>query len=109
MLVPKTLNEAFGLAKIQDEYLLSYKKSFKGVVDNGRPLILGLPKSEGRVESRIKLPLQKLTSSQMEERRKLGLCYNCDEKWQSGHRCKEAKLFLLEELSMEVEQKPHGV
>ena len=77
------------------------------MVDNGRPSILGLPKTESKVESRTKLPLQKLTSSQMEERRKLGLCYNCDEKWQSGHRCKGAKLFLLEELPMEVEQKPH--
>lgn len=45
----------------------------------------------------------------MEERRKLGLCYNCDEKWQSGHRCKGAKLFLLEELPLEVEQKPYTV
>ena len=42
----------------------------------------------------------------MEERSKLGLCYDYDEKWQSGHRCKGAKLFLLEELPMEVEQKP---
>ena len=32
----------------------------------------------------------------MEERRKLGLCYNCDEKWQMGHKCTSAKLFLLE-------------
>ena len=32
----------------------------------------------------------------MEERKKLGLCYNCDEKWILGHRCKSAKLFLLD-------------
>ena len=44
----------------------------------------------------------------MEERRKLGLCYNCDEKWHMGHKCKSAKLFLLEEV-MEVEPKPFGV
>ena len=73
MLVPKTLTEAYGLAKIQ-EYLLSCKKGFRGVVDNGRPSILGLPKFEGKVESRIKLLLHRLTSSQMEERRKLELC-----------------------------------
>ena len=41
----------------------------------------------------------------MEERRKLGLRYNCDEKWQMGHRCKGAKLFLLEGWDMEIEQK----
>ena len=34
----------------------------------------------------------------MEERRKKGLCFNCDEKFQPGHHCKSAKLFLLEGL-----------
>ena len=32
----------------------------------------------------------------MDERRKKGLCYNCDEKWGFGHKCKYVKLFLLE-------------
>ena len=41
----------------------------------------------------------------MEERRKQGLCYNCDEKWQLGHNCKGAKVFLLEGLCEEVEHK----
>ena len=70
MLVPKTLNEAFGLAKILEEYLLSSKKSFKNVVDNGKPSILGLPKLEGKTDSRFKLPVKRLTNAQMEERRK---------------------------------------
>lgn len=34
----------------------------------------------------------------MEERRKKGLCFNCDEKFQLGHHYKPAKLFLLEGL-----------
>ena len=34
----------------------------------------------------------------MEERRKKGLCFNCDEKFQLGHHYKSAKLFLLEGL-----------
>nr|XP_023879731.1 uncharacterized protein LOC111992135 [Quercus suber] len=96
MLVPKSLNDAFGLAKIQEEFLYSNKKSFRPVTEVSRPSILGLPKLEGRNDSKVKLPLQKLTSAQMEERRKQGLCYNCDEKWHLGHKCKGAKLFLLE-------------
>ena len=40
--------------------------------------------------------MQRLTTVQMEERRKKGLCYHCDEKWQSGHQCKGAMIFLLE-------------
>ncbi|XP_030949790.1 uncharacterized protein LOC115973672 [Quercus lobata] len=108
MLVPKTLNEAFGLAKIQEEYVNSSRKAFRGVTDNGRASILGAPKLEAMVEPRTKVPLQRLTSAQMEERRKQGLCYNCDEKWQMEHKCKGAKLFLLEEISMEVEPRTSG-
>jgi hypothetical protein len=36
----------------------------------------------------------------MEERRKKGLCYNCDAKWQYGRRCQNPKLFLLEALEV---------
>ena len=108
MLVPKTLNEAFGLAKIQEEYVNSSRKGFRGVTDNRKASILGAPKLEAR-EPRTKVPLQRLIGAQMEERRKQGLCYNCDEKWQMGHKCKGAKLFLLEEISMEVEPRASGV
>ena len=81
MLVPKSLNDAFGLAKIQEEYLISNRKTFKPISDISKPSILGLPKLEGRNDSKVKLPLQKQTNAQMEERRKQGFCYNCDEKW----------------------------
>ena len=53
-----------------------------------RPSILGLPRLEARNDSKVKLPLQKLTNAQMKETRKQGLCYNCDEKWHLGHKCK---------------------
>lgn len=36
-----------------------------------------------------------LTGAQMEERSKQGFCYNCDEKWQLGHKCKGAKFFFI--------------
>ena len=50
------------------------------------------------MESRLRLPLQSLSPTQMEERRRKGLCFNCDEKFQPGHQCKSTKLFLLEGL-----------
>jgi hypothetical protein len=39
-------------------------------------------------------PFKKLTPGEMAERRKLGLCYNCDEQYVRGHRC--PRLFYLE-------------
>jgi hypothetical protein len=38
---------------------------------------------------------------QMLERRKMGLCYNCDERWSSDHRCENRKLYLMEEVEDE--------
>ena len=67
------------------------------MVDYTKPSILG-PKPNGKVDSKYRFPLQRLTPAQMEERRKKGLCFNCDEKFQPGHQCKSAKLFLLEGL-----------
>ena len=60
MLHPKNLNEAFGLAKIQKEYLNSSRRSQRPSTDFAKPSILG-PKLEGKVESRLRLPLQRLS------------------------------------------------
>ena len=108
MLVPKTLNKAFGLAKIQEEYLSHSRKGIRNTIENGKVSVLGSPNLETRMESRTKFPLQRLIGAQMEERRKQGLWYNCDEKGQVGHKCKGAKLFLLEGVN-EIEPKTSGI
>ena len=82
---------------------MSSKKSFKNVIDYNKTSILGLPKMEGRNYAKVKLPLQRLTSAQLKERRKLWLCYNCDEKL--GHECKGAKLCILDGWDVGVELK----
>src|SRR6185437_13876382 len=40
------------------------------------------------------LPRRRLSPAEMTQRRAEGLCYNCDEKFVTGHRCK--KLFVIE-------------
>ncbi|GFI61096.1 hypothetical protein IMSAG049_00249 [Clostridiales bacterium] len=86
MLNPQSLNEAFGLAKIQEEYVWSSRKSIKSHQKSGNTLILGLPKSNA-VNQKYQL-------------RELLLL-----KWMKGerkgcvmprHKCKNVKLFLLE-------------
>jgi hypothetical protein len=39
--------------------------------------------------------VKRLTQAEQEERRRLGLCYNCDEKFDRGHNCVSKRLFLL--------------
>ena len=97
MLSPTSLHQAFGLAKIQEEYWISTRRaSFKTSMEVGsqaKSSILGLPKPDPKARAAI----QKISPAQMEERRKKGLCYYCEEKWNSSHRCKTSpKLFLME-------------
>ena len=56
MLNLKTLNEAFGLAKIQEEYVMSSKKFLKSSSQEvTKPSILG-PIPNTRLDSKFKLP-----------------------------------------------------
>jgi hypothetical protein len=40
------------------------------------------------------LKIKKLTRAEMDEHQIKGLCYNCDEKYFSGHKCKEKNIFM---------------
>lgn len=54
--------------------------------------------STGTKESSSKpLPtgVKKLTYSEMMERRSNGLCFNCDEKFNAGHQCKNKQVFMI--------------
>ena len=100
MLNPQSLNEAFGLAKIQEEYVWSNRKSIMYQQESGNTSILGLPKSNAMLDTKPKIPVKRITPIQMDERRKKGLCYNCDEKRGPRHKCKNVKLFLLEGINI---------
>jgi len=100
MLNPQSLNATFGLAKIQEEYLISCRRSSKIQQETGKPSILGLPKVNTFVEAKSRIPIKKIFLAQMEERKKKGLCCNCDDKWGPSHKCKSAKIFLLEGIEL---------
>ena len=80
---PRTLSATFRLAKIQEEYLSTCKKVYRPFSESSRSNWQEQPieKYDSKSESKARVPIQKITSTQMEERRKKGLCYCCDEKW----------------------------
>ena len=81
MFNPQTLSTAFGLAKIQEEYLNASRKGTKswGEVPLSRPSILGPPIAKNDIRS-LKTPFQKVHAALIEEMRKKGLCFYCEEK-----------------------------
>ncbi|KAJ0082471.1 hypothetical protein Patl1_10882 [Pistacia atlantica] len=83
MLKPSTLTMAFSLAKMQEENVAAFQRGSGSV--------------------------QRLSSLQMKERRAKGLCYKCDDKWGSCHKCKFARLFFIMDCAYSEEDEPQPV
>ncbi|XP_035542078.1 uncharacterized protein K02A2.6-like [Juglans regia] len=103
MFNPVSLSAAYALAKIQEEYLASSKKSSKVGVDKISPMVggsysRGSYSGEGN-STKWQKPwggTKKVSSIQMDEKRKKGLCYHCDEKWNPQHMCKNPRIYLMQ-------------
>jgi hypothetical protein len=68
-----------------------------------KPSFIPCPKFLTPTPLSAPLKIQKLTRAKMVELQLKGLCYNCDEKYFLGHKCKEQKLFMdiFEDVSKE--------
>jgi hypothetical protein len=75
---------------------------------NRKPSFIPLPKPINPTTPSAPLKIQKLTRAEMAKCQLKGLCYNCDEKYFSGHKCKEQKCFMAisEDISEEDEETP---
>ncbi|XP_035543565.1 uncharacterized protein LOC118347658 [Juglans regia] len=103
MFNPVSLSAAYTLAKIQEEYLASSKKTSKVGVDKISPMVGGSysrgPYSGEGNSTKWQNPwggTRKVSSIQMNEKRKKGLCYHCDEKWNPQHTCKNPRIYLMQ-------------
>jgi hypothetical protein len=61
---------------------------------NRKPSFIPRPKPVNPTTPSAPLKIQKLTRAEMVERQLKGLCYNCDDKYFPGHKCKEQKMFM---------------
>jgi hypothetical protein len=75
---------------------------------NRKPSFIPQPKLVNPTTPFAPLTIQNLTRDEMVERQLKGLCYNCDDKYFPGHKCKEQKIFMAisEEISEEDEETP---
>jgi hypothetical protein len=110
MLNPASLVAAFGLAKLQEEYIQSSKRPLRASsFPYNRPQSWTLPapqlpSSSSQLALPAKpsngLPVQKITHAQMKERCEKGLCYYWDDCWIPSHKCKSPRLYLLSSLTL---------
>lgn len=104
MLNPPNIQMAYGLARMQEEYIMLNRrgaKPFLGSHSFTTPNA-SIPNSNPKPHVTVK----KISPAQMKERREKGLCYYCDSKWNFNHKCPNLKLFLIEGIE---ELKEQGV
>ncbi|GAU18789.1 hypothetical protein TSUD_80780 [Trifolium subterraneum] len=103
---PYTISQAIGLAKLLEAKIQEtkprYSKPFHA--HTTKPNVTQPQNSKTTLQPDTqktnpnpppKLPIRRLSPAQMQERRALGLCYNCDEKFVVGHRCAAGRYLLL--------------
>jgi hypothetical protein len=75
---------------------------------NQKPSFIPRPKPITPTTPSTPLKIQKLTRAEMVERQLKGLCYNCDDKYFSSHKCKEKNILMAisEDISEEDVETP---
>lgn len=110
MFKPHNLQQTIGLATLQERAVENAQKKGKVVQRDPNSLpLLPTPKAitdrsiaEGDKNNSAASnnttgrSFKKLSSGELEEKRKKGLCYWCDEKYTAGHNCRQKKLYSLE-------------
>jgi hypothetical protein len=61
---------------------------------NRNPSFIPCPKPVNPTTPSAPLKIKKLTMDEIDERQLKGLCYNCDDKYFPGHKCKEQNLLM---------------
>ena len=105
---PQSLLQAMALARLQEDKLNELRQFFKStgqrsiidftsskVQSSNPPIIPSPPVTTSLQQVKNSLfPIKRLSPAELKLRREKGLCYNCDEKYAPGHKCK-SKFFLL--------------
>ncbi|XP_058776595.1 uncharacterized protein LOC131650912 [Vicia villosa] len=101
---PTSISQAIGLAKLIESKLRESKPKIQKAFSTTFPrptsnpsTLFPSPTTPKPVpqNSPPKLPIKRLSSAQIQERRAQGLCFNCDDKFIPGHRCSAGKFLLL--------------
>ncbi|GAU15122.1 hypothetical protein TSUD_08600 [Trifolium subterraneum] len=98
---PLTLNQAINLAKLQEEKLSDH--SSHASIPKSQPTVTPTASSSHfRPTMTVHPPkpqptIKRLSPAELQVRREKGLCYNCDEKYAQGHRCKRIFHLLIVE------------
>ena len=92
---PISLPQATSLARLQEDKINDRKKHYYWPSSSFPPPQPPSSHPNSNHQPKPKTPFIQRTQEDMAYRREKGLCYNCDEKWSSSHRCKGRVLLLI--------------
>nr|KYP31218.1 hypothetical protein KK1_048663 [Cajanus cajan] len=99
---PASITQAIGLAKLVESKILDSKLKFSKQLNPYSTSPTQLTQSSSTTNSTPShplntpsLPVKHLSQAQQQERRAVGLCYYCDAKFHSGHKCSPPKFLIL--------------
>lgn len=110
MLQPRTISQAMGLARLQEETVEAVNKKNKVPSRHAVSLTANTkPQDFVSKSAELRRDIKRLTPKDFDEKRAKGLCFGCDEKYFRGHVCKKKQLFMIgleddEEEFMEAQQ-----
>ncbi|CAM8985355.1 unnamed protein product [Rhodiola kirilowii] len=87
MFNPTTLHQAMGLARLAEQKIHSFRPRTFAPRLIPQPLAL-LPAPPVAQPAPTGLSIKRLTPVEMAARREKGLCFNCDDKYTPGHKCR---------------------
>ncbi|XP_040996109.1 uncharacterized protein LOC121242288 [Juglans microcarpa x Juglans regia] len=93
MFKPQSLKEAINLALMRDEQLTRQRRFMRPPPTR---VPLALPQTNRVASVTSSTPFRHLSWDEMQKRRVQGLCFNCNERFTTGHKCQKPQLLLLE-------------
>ena len=92
---PSNFHDIIKIARLHEDKYLAKRKAHRSEVSKG---ILLTPANVPKFPNPC---YQRLTYTELKERRKKGLCFSCDEKYAPNHVCKNKKIFYIQTIEEE--------
>lgn len=98
MFRPSTISQAMGLARLQEDTVEAMNKKNRGPMRPATSFTAPPPRPQTILPKTNESGghVRRLTPKDFDEKRAMGLCFGCDEKYFWGHVCTKKQLYMIE-------------
>jgi hypothetical protein len=96
MFKPQTLKEAISLARMKDDQLSRQRRFSRLALSPPIRSMISPPSFNRATSMAPTTPIRRLTWEEMQRRRAQNLCFNYNDRFTTGHKCREPRILMLE-------------